>query len=265
MSVGGVRVEVASRFEEGRSLNDNSVVLRLVHGEVAVLSPATWRPSPKRTSPGVPRRIRAQVLKPAPWQPDQQHGGVSCAVSSRRSPCTRLARGTGSGFRIPRWSRARLDDTSALRKAPWSPSPMGGPRACIPGASDARYSSKRRVAKRSSAWKFAAHRRRPGLAFPGLAWPLAQPVQVELPPGLRAAGAAWAFRSRTRRDGQLHRPPAMTSRGSFSVRIDVHRVPRVETRTDPCLPGAAGEAGVEERVGRREPRSRRSASRHPRD
>ena len=37
MDVGGVRVEVASRFEEGRSLNDNSVVLRLVHGEVALL------------------------------------------------------------------------------------------------------------------------------------------------------------------------------------------------------------------------------------
>ncbi|MGZ6126046.1 MAG: ComEC/Rec2 family competence protein, partial [Myxococcales bacterium] len=35
--LGGVRVEVASRFESGRSLNDNSIVLRLVHGEVAAL------------------------------------------------------------------------------------------------------------------------------------------------------------------------------------------------------------------------------------
>ena len=33
----GVRIEVPSHFEPGRSLNDNSIVLRLVHGEVAVL------------------------------------------------------------------------------------------------------------------------------------------------------------------------------------------------------------------------------------
>jgi competence protein ComEC len=37
ISLGGVRVEVPSQFEEGRSLNDNSIVLRLVHGNVAVL------------------------------------------------------------------------------------------------------------------------------------------------------------------------------------------------------------------------------------
>ena len=36
-TLGGVRIEVLSRFERGRSLNDNSIVLRLVHGEVAVL------------------------------------------------------------------------------------------------------------------------------------------------------------------------------------------------------------------------------------
>ena len=35
--LGGVRIEVPSRFEAGRSLNDNSIVLRLVHGDVAVL------------------------------------------------------------------------------------------------------------------------------------------------------------------------------------------------------------------------------------
>ena len=33
----GVRLEVPSHFEQGRSLNDNSIVLRLVHGEVAAL------------------------------------------------------------------------------------------------------------------------------------------------------------------------------------------------------------------------------------
>ena len=35
--LGGVRIEVPSHFEKGRSLNDNSIVLRLVHGEVAAL------------------------------------------------------------------------------------------------------------------------------------------------------------------------------------------------------------------------------------
>src|SRR5205823_9738528 len=33
----GVRIEVASRFEPEWSLNDNSIVLRLVHGDVAAL------------------------------------------------------------------------------------------------------------------------------------------------------------------------------------------------------------------------------------
>jgi competence protein ComEC len=36
-SLGGVRIEVPSRFERGRSLNDNSIVLRLIHGQVSVL------------------------------------------------------------------------------------------------------------------------------------------------------------------------------------------------------------------------------------
>ena len=37
IALAGVRIEVPSRFESGRSLNDNSIVLRLLHGEVAVL------------------------------------------------------------------------------------------------------------------------------------------------------------------------------------------------------------------------------------
>jgi competence protein ComEC len=36
-TLGGVRIEVPSHFERGRSLNDNSIVLRLVHGAVSVL------------------------------------------------------------------------------------------------------------------------------------------------------------------------------------------------------------------------------------
>jgi competence protein ComEC len=35
--LGGVRIELPSHFQAGRSLNDNSIVLRLVHGEVAAL------------------------------------------------------------------------------------------------------------------------------------------------------------------------------------------------------------------------------------
>lgn len=37
LELGGVRVEVLSRFQRGRSLNDNSIVLRLVHGGVKAL------------------------------------------------------------------------------------------------------------------------------------------------------------------------------------------------------------------------------------
>jgi competence protein ComEC len=65
MSVGGVRVEVASRFEEGRSLNDNSVVLRLVHGEVAVLFAGDVEALAEADLAQGPAEIRAQVLKAA--------------------------------------------------------------------------------------------------------------------------------------------------------------------------------------------------------
>jgi competence protein ComEC len=37
LALGGVTIEVPSHFAPGRSTNDNSIVLRLVHGEVAVL------------------------------------------------------------------------------------------------------------------------------------------------------------------------------------------------------------------------------------
>jgi competence protein ComEC len=37
LTLGGVRIEVPSHFQQGRSLNDNSIVLRIVHGDVALL------------------------------------------------------------------------------------------------------------------------------------------------------------------------------------------------------------------------------------
>jgi len=63
MSVGSVRVEVASRFEEGRSLNDNSVVLRVVHGEVAVLFAGDVEALAEADLAQGAAEIRAQVLK----------------------------------------------------------------------------------------------------------------------------------------------------------------------------------------------------------
>ena len=63
MDVGGVRVEVASRFEEGRSLNDNSVVLRLVHGEVTVLFAGDVEALAEADLAQGAAEIRAQVLK----------------------------------------------------------------------------------------------------------------------------------------------------------------------------------------------------------
>ena len=63
MRVGAVRVEVASRFEEGRSLNDNSIVLRLVHEQVAVLFAGDVEALAEADLTQGPAEIRAQVLK----------------------------------------------------------------------------------------------------------------------------------------------------------------------------------------------------------
>src|SRR6267143_5584025 len=174
----------------------------------------------------------------------------SCAVSGRRSPCTPWARRTVSVFRIPRWSRARLEDTSALRKAPSSPSPTGGPLACVPGANEALLESK--GGETVERVEIAAHRRRPGLAFPRLAWPLAQAVQVELPAISALRARPWHPRQGREGEGQLHRPPAIDVAGVVQRPIHVHRVPRVRRPGQiHALPRAAGETGVEERVGRR--------------
>lgn len=63
MLLGGVRVEVPSHFEEGRSLNDNSVVLRLVHGEVAVLFAGDVEALAEADLAQGQAEIRAQILK----------------------------------------------------------------------------------------------------------------------------------------------------------------------------------------------------------
>jgi len=62
-SLGGVRVEVLSRFEEGWSLNDNSIVLRLVHGEVAVLFAGDAEALAEADLAQSGAELRAQVLK----------------------------------------------------------------------------------------------------------------------------------------------------------------------------------------------------------
>jgi competence protein ComEC len=61
--LGGVRIEVASRFEPAWSLNDNSIVLRLVHGEVAVLLAGDVEALAEADLAQSPLEIRAQVLK----------------------------------------------------------------------------------------------------------------------------------------------------------------------------------------------------------
>jgi len=63
LSLGGVRVEVVSRFEQGRSLNDNSIVLRLLHGRVAVLFAGDVEALAESDLAQGEAEIRAQVLK----------------------------------------------------------------------------------------------------------------------------------------------------------------------------------------------------------
>ena len=63
LAIAGVRIEVPSRFESGRSLNDNSIVLRLVHGEVAVLLAGDVEALAEADLSQGPAEIRAQLLK----------------------------------------------------------------------------------------------------------------------------------------------------------------------------------------------------------
>jgi competence protein ComEC len=98
-SSGGVRVEVPSHFEEGRSLNDNSVVLRLVHGEVAVLFAGDVEALAEADLAQGPAEIRAQVLK-AP-----HHGSLTSSTEAflrRVAPLfTVYSVGAGNRFGFP--------------------------------------------------------------------------------------------------------------------------------------------------------------------
>jgi len=61
--LGGVRIEVPSHFERGRSLNDNSIVLRLVHGEVAALLAADVEALAESDLAQGPAPLQAVLLK----------------------------------------------------------------------------------------------------------------------------------------------------------------------------------------------------------
>jgi competence protein ComEC len=63
LTLSGVRIEVASHFESGRSLNDNSIVLRLVHGQVAVLLAGDVEALAEADLSQGTAEIRAQLLK----------------------------------------------------------------------------------------------------------------------------------------------------------------------------------------------------------
>ena len=62
-ALGGVRIEVLSRFAPGWSLNDNSIVVRIVHGEVAVLFAGDIEALAEADLAQSPAGLRAQVLK----------------------------------------------------------------------------------------------------------------------------------------------------------------------------------------------------------
>src|SRR6266446_2802143 len=97
--LGGVRVEVLSRFEEGWSLNDNSIVLRLVHGEVAVLFAGDAEALAEADLAQSGTELRAQVLK-AP-----HHGSRTSSTEAflrRVAPeCTVYCVGAGNRFGFP--------------------------------------------------------------------------------------------------------------------------------------------------------------------
>ncbi|HMC36051.1 MAG TPA: MBL fold metallo-hydrolase, partial [Myxococcales bacterium] len=97
--LGGVRIEVASRFEQGWSLNDNSIVLRLVHGEVAALFPGDVEALAEADLAQGTAEIRAQLLK-AP-----HHGSRTSSTEAflrRVAPAfTVYSVGAGNRFGFP--------------------------------------------------------------------------------------------------------------------------------------------------------------------
>ncbi|HET7784385.1 MAG TPA: DNA internalization-related competence protein ComEC/Rec2 [Myxococcales bacterium] len=99
LTLAGVRVEVLSRYEEGRSLNDNSIVLRLVHGQVAMLFPGDVEALAEADLAQGPSELRAQLLK-AP-----HHGSRTSSTEAflrRVSPrFTVYCEGAGNRFGFP--------------------------------------------------------------------------------------------------------------------------------------------------------------------
>ena len=97
--LGGVRIEVASRFERGRSLNDNSIVLRLVHGQVAALFAGDVEALAEAGLAQGPAPLQAALLK-AP-----HHGSRTSSTEAflrRVSPrFTVFSTGAGNSFGFP--------------------------------------------------------------------------------------------------------------------------------------------------------------------
>ena len=97
--LGGVRIEVPSRFQEGRSLNDNSIVLRLVHGEVAALFAGDVEALAEADLAQGPGPLRASLLK-AP-----HHGSRTSSTEAflrRVAPgFTIFSTGAGNSFGFP--------------------------------------------------------------------------------------------------------------------------------------------------------------------
>jgi competence protein ComEC len=62
-ALGGVRIEVPSHFRRGRSLNDNSIVLRLVHGEVSVLLAGDVEALAEADLAQGPAPLQAEIIK----------------------------------------------------------------------------------------------------------------------------------------------------------------------------------------------------------
>ena len=97
--LGGVRIEVPSRFQPGWSLNDNSIVLRVVHGEVAVLFAGDVEALAEADLSQGSAEIRAQLLK-AP-----HHGSRTSSTEAflrRVAPAfTVYSVGAGNRFGFP--------------------------------------------------------------------------------------------------------------------------------------------------------------------
>jgi competence protein ComEC len=99
LELAGVRVEVLSHYQEGRSLNDNSIVLRLVHGQVTMLFPGDVEALAEADLAQGPSDLRAQLLK-AP-----HHGSRTSSTEAflrRVSPrFTVYCEGAGNRFGFP--------------------------------------------------------------------------------------------------------------------------------------------------------------------